>query len=39
MTHETWLLKGGAGYIGIHIADQFIRAYTSVVIYESLPRS
>ena len=25
MTQETWLLTGGAGYIGTHIADEFIR--------------
>jgi len=33
---ETWLLTGGAGYIGTHIADEFIRAGKSVVIYDSL---
>ena len=27
MNQETWLLTGGAGYIGTHIADQFIRTY------------
>jgi UDP-glucose 4-epimerase len=26
MTQETWLLTGGAGYIGAHIADEFIHA-------------
>jgi len=31
-----WLLTGGAGYIGTHIADEFIRAGKSVVIYDSL---
>ena len=36
MTKETWLLTGGAGYIGAHIADEFIRAGRSVVIYDSL---
>ena len=36
MTQETWLLTGGAGYIGAHIADEFIRAGKSVVIYDSL---
>ncbi|CAN2169879.1 GalE UDP-glucose 4-epimerase [Candidatus Nanopelagicaceae bacterium] len=36
MSHETWLLTGGAGYIGSHIADEFIRAGKSVVIYDSL---
>ena len=35
MTQETWLLTGGAGYIGTHIADEFIRAGKSVVIYDS----
>jgi UDP-glucose 4-epimerase len=33
---QTWLLTGGAGYIGSHIADEFIRAGKSVVIYDSL---
>jgi len=36
MTQETWLLTGGAGYIGTHIANEFIRAGKSVVIYDSL---
>jgi UDP-glucose 4-epimerase len=36
MTQERWLLTGGAGYIGAHIADEFIRAGKSVVIYDSL---
>jgi len=36
MTQETWLLTGGAGYIGTHIADEFIRNGKSVVIYDSL---
>ncbi len=36
MTQETWLLTGGAGYIGAHIAAEFIRAGNSVVIYDSL---
>jgi UDP-glucose 4-epimerase len=36
MTQETWLLTGGTGYIGAHIADEFIRAGKSVVIYDSL---
>jgi UDP-glucose 4-epimerase len=30
------LLTGGAGYIGSHIADEFIKAGKSVVIYDSL---
>jgi UDP-glucose 4-epimerase len=33
---QTWLLTGGAGYIGSHIADEFIKAGKSVVIYDSL---
>ena len=36
MTQERWLLTGGAGYIGTHIADEFIRVGKSVVIYDSL---
>jgi UDP-glucose 4-epimerase len=36
MAGETWLLTGGAGYIGTHIADEFIRAGKSVVTYDSL---
>jgi UDP-glucose 4-epimerase len=36
MTSETWLLTGGAGYIGTHIADEFISAGKSVVIVDSL---
>ena len=35
MTQETWLLTGGAGYIGSHIADEFIRSGKNVVIYDS----
>lgn len=33
---EVWLLTGGAGYIGTHIADQFIRDGKDVVLYDSL---
>ena len=36
MTSETWLLTGGAGYIGTHIADEFISNGKSVVIVDSL---
>ena len=36
MTQETWLLTGGAGYIGSHIADEFIRNGKNVVILDSL---
>jgi UDP-glucose 4-epimerase len=33
---EVWLLTGGAGYIGAHIADEFLSAAKQVVIYDSL---
>jgi UDP-glucose 4-epimerase len=33
---QIWLLTGGAGYIGSHIADEFVKAGKSVVIYDSL---
>ena len=33
---QTWLLTGGAGYIGSHIADEFVKAGKSVVVYDSL---
>jgi len=36
MTQERWLITGGAGYIGTHIADEFIRAGKSVVLFDSL---
>ena len=36
MASETWLLTGGAGYIGTHIADEFISNGKSVVIVDSL---
>jgi UDP-glucose 4-epimerase len=36
MASDTWLLTGGAGYIGTHIADEFIRKGKSVVILDSL---
>ena len=36
MQRETWLLTGGAGYIGTHIADEFISNGKSVVIVDSL---
>jgi UDP-glucose 4-epimerase len=32
---EVWLLTGGAGYIGTHIADEFLSAGKQVVIYDS----
>jgi UDP-glucose 4-epimerase len=33
---QVWLITGGAGYIGSHIADEFIRAGKSILIYDSL---
>jgi UDP-glucose 4-epimerase len=32
----TWLVTGGAGYIGSHIADEFLRSGKSVIIYDSM---
>jgi UDP-glucose 4-epimerase len=32
----TWLITGGAGYIGSHVVDQFLSAGKSVVIYDSV---
>lgn len=36
MTQQTWLITGGAGYIGSHIADLFLDDNKEVVIYDSL---
>jgi UDP-glucose 4-epimerase len=36
MTPQTWLITGGAGYIGSHIADLFLNNDKEVVIYDSL---
>jgi UDP-glucose 4-epimerase len=36
MTPQTWLITGGAGYIGSHIADLFLDNDKEVVIYDSL---
>ena len=36
MSHETWLITGGAGYIGTHIADLFIADGKDVVLLDSL---
>jgi UDP-glucose 4-epimerase len=33
---QTWLLVGGAGYIGAHVADAFLASGKDVVIYDSL---
>ena len=31
----TWLITGGAGYIGSHVVDQFLSSGKSVVIFDS----
>jgi UDP-glucose 4-epimerase len=36
MTPQSWLITGGAGYIGSHIADLFLDNNKEVVIYDSL---
>jgi len=36
MTPQTWLITGGAGYIGSHIADLFLDSKKEVVIYDFL---
>jgi len=36
MTPQIWLITGGAGYIGSHIADLFLDNNKDVVIYDSL---
>ena len=36
MTPQTWLITGGAGYVGSHIADLFLANNKRVVIYDSL---
>ncbi len=36
MTRETWLITGGAGYIGTHIANLFIADGKDVVLLDSL---
>jgi len=33
---STWLITGGAGYIGAHVADKFLESGLRVVIYDSL---
>lgn len=38
MTPQTWLITGGAGYIGAHVADEFLANGKDVVIYDSLYR-
>jgi UDP-glucose 4-epimerase len=36
MKSQSWLLTGGAGYIGSHVADEFLASGKDVVIYDSL---
>ncbi len=36
MAPQTWLITGGAGYVGSHIADLFLDNNKEVVIYDSL---
>jgi UDP-glucose 4-epimerase len=36
MTAQIWLITGGAGYIGSHIADLFLAIGKKVIIYDSL---
>ena len=36
MTNQVWLITGGAGYIGSHVADEFLTNGKDVVIYDSL---
>jgi UDP-glucose 4-epimerase len=36
MTSQVWLITGGAGYIGSHVADAFLASGKDVVIYDSL---
>ena len=36
MPNQTWLITGGAGYIGSHIADAFLASGKKVIIYDSL---
>ena len=38
MTPHTWLITGGAGFIGAHVADEFLASGRDVVIYDSLYR-
>jgi UDP-glucose 4-epimerase len=32
----TWLITGGAGYIGAHVADKFLLSGKNIIIYDSL---
>ena len=35
-TQQTWIITGGAGYVGSHIADQFLANNKKIIIYDSL---
>jgi len=36
MTPQTWLITGGTGYVGSHIADLFLANNKKIVMYDSL---
>lgn len=36
MNSQSWLLTGGAGYIGSHVANEFLASGKDVIIYDSL---
>lgn len=36
MAQQTWLITGGTGYVGSHIADLFLANNKKIVIYDSL---
>jgi len=36
MAPQTWIITGGAGYIGSHIADLFLANNEKIVLYDSL---
>ena len=38
VSSKTWLITGGAGYIGSHIADAFLDDGMDVIVYDSLYR-
>lgn len=36
MTPQTWLITGGAGYVGSHVVDLFLANNKKIVVYDSL---
>jgi UDP-glucose 4-epimerase len=36
MTAQTWLITGGTGYLGAHVADLFLDNNKEVVVYDSM---